>query len=182
MVTTQADWSLNFDLGMNFEEWHAPVPLAHELGVFDRALKFLLNLRPRPASASAQLDNDGSSAPGHLAGAVPALGQGPRGVDSRERGRSRPSARRVAGTVALAAQHAIVFSIRCYLLGLHELVTMPTWGRHLHRVLKTLHPALVEYKGLSRYRDTVGGLAGAVRRRRAWNVAPFTRRRLGLGI
>lgn len=45
MVTTQADWSLNFDLGMNFTEWHGPVPLAHDLGVFDRALKFLLNLR-----------------------------------------------------------------------------------------------------------------------------------------
>ena len=28
MVTTQADWSLDFDVGMNFFEWHAPVPLA----------------------------------------------------------------------------------------------------------------------------------------------------------
>ena len=45
MVTTQADWSLDFDIGMNFFEWHAPVPLAHEMGVFDRALKFLLNLQ-----------------------------------------------------------------------------------------------------------------------------------------
>jgi hypothetical protein len=38
MVTSQADWSLSFDLGMSFMEWHAPVPLAHELGIFDRAL------------------------------------------------------------------------------------------------------------------------------------------------
>jgi hypothetical protein len=45
MVTTQADWSLDFDMGMSFKEWHGPVPLAHEMGVFDRALKFLLNLR-----------------------------------------------------------------------------------------------------------------------------------------
>jgi dimethylamine monooxygenase subunit A len=45
MVTTQADWSMDFDLGMTFKEWHGPVPLAHELQVFDRALKFLLNLR-----------------------------------------------------------------------------------------------------------------------------------------
>ena len=36
MVTTQADWSLDFDIGMSFHEWHAPVPLAHEKGVFDR--------------------------------------------------------------------------------------------------------------------------------------------------
>ncbi|WP_395683065.1 heme-dependent oxidative N-demethylase family protein, partial [Inquilinus sp.] len=45
MVTTQADWSLDFDIGMNFMEWHGPVPLAHQIGVFDRALKFLLNLQ-----------------------------------------------------------------------------------------------------------------------------------------
>jgi hypothetical protein len=45
MVTTQADWSLDFNIGMNFHEWHAPVPLAHEKGIFDRALKFLLKLQ-----------------------------------------------------------------------------------------------------------------------------------------
>jgi hypothetical protein len=45
MVTTQADWSLDFDIGMNFMEWHGPVPLAHQIGIFDRALKFLTNLQ-----------------------------------------------------------------------------------------------------------------------------------------
>ena len=45
MVTTQADWSLDFDIGMNFFEWHAPVPKAHEMGIFTRALKFLLNIQ-----------------------------------------------------------------------------------------------------------------------------------------
>ena len=45
IVTSQADWSLDFDVGMSFKEWHAPVPIAHEKGVFDRALKFLLMLQ-----------------------------------------------------------------------------------------------------------------------------------------
>jgi hypothetical protein len=45
IATSQADWSVDFDVGMNFHEWHAPVPLAHEKGVFDRALKFLLKLQ-----------------------------------------------------------------------------------------------------------------------------------------
>jgi dimethylamine monooxygenase subunit A len=45
IVSSQADWSLDFDIGMNFMEWHAPVPMAHEAGVFDRALKFMLNLQ-----------------------------------------------------------------------------------------------------------------------------------------
>jgi hypothetical protein len=37
MVTTQADWSLDCDIVMNFFEWHAPVPLAHERQIFTRA-------------------------------------------------------------------------------------------------------------------------------------------------
>ena len=53
MVTTQADWSLDFDIGMTFKEWHGPVPLAHEMQVFDRALKFLLNLRHGPGRCGA---------------------------------------------------------------------------------------------------------------------------------
>ena len=32
MVTTQADWSFDFDIGMNFEG-HALAPLAHEKGI-----------------------------------------------------------------------------------------------------------------------------------------------------
>lgn len=44
MITTQADWSLDFDIGTNFFEWHAPEPMDHEMGIFKRALKFLLNI------------------------------------------------------------------------------------------------------------------------------------------
>ena len=46
MVTTQADWSLDFDIGNEFlRNGTPPVPLAHEMGVFKRALKFLLNVQ-----------------------------------------------------------------------------------------------------------------------------------------
>jgi Protein of unknown function (DUF3445) len=84
MVTTQADWSLDFDIGMNFMEWHGPVPLAHQIGVFDRALKFLLNLQqgqPRELSP---------------------VGQGPRLRDRRQRRKQGASALRVAEPVAAA--------------------------------------------------------------------------------
>ena len=57
----------------------------------------------------------------------------------------------------LPRSNAIAFSIRCFLLRLSELVTVPKWARRLHRVLRSLHPALADYKGLTRYRDTVVG-------------------------
>ncbi|MFX7242968.1 heme-dependent oxidative N-demethylase subunit alpha family protein, partial [Acinetobacter baumannii] len=36
---------LRFNLGMSWQEFHGPVPLAHEMKVFEKALKFLLRLR-----------------------------------------------------------------------------------------------------------------------------------------
>ena len=77
MVTTQADWSLDFDIGMNFMEWHGPVPLAHEIGVFDRALKFLLQPAAGQAGAPPQLDDDHQSAPRHQPGELSQMGPGP---------------------------------------------------------------------------------------------------------
>lgn len=155
MVTTQADWSLEFDLGMSFMEWHGPVPLAHGMGIFERALKYLVNLQinepirrlnwtmtinPRLDTSPEQydkwgqdrtkvtLDNAGDLA--HLRVELQALWRLPR-------------------------SNAIVFSVRGYLISMNELATVPKWARRMHRVLKNLHPALVDYKGLSRYRDTV---------------------------
>ena len=44
-----------------------------------------------------------------------------------------------------------MFPIRCYLASLDDLARVPKWGARLHRVLSTLPPQLVEYKGLTRY-------------------------------
>ncbi len=78
MVTTQADWSLDFDIGMTFKEWHGPVPLAHELQVFDRALEIPAESAPGSAGAAAELDHDRQSAARHLARELSAVGSGPR--------------------------------------------------------------------------------------------------------
>ncbi len=155
MVTAPADWSLDFDIGMNFKEWHGPVPLAHELGVFDRALKFLLNLRlnepvrrlnwtmtinprldtspefyPRWGTDRASVTPDNVADKAHLRVELQELWRLPR-------------------------SNGIVFGIRCYLISMRELATVPKWARRTHRALKGLHPALVDYKGLTRYRNTV---------------------------
>jgi dimethylamine monooxygenase subunit A len=157
MVTTQADWSLDFDLGMNFIEWHGPVPLAHKMGVFDRALKFLLNLQMgRPVrrlnwtmTIHPRLDTSPEQYPhwGRDRGAVTPANAGDLAHLRVE----------LQGLWRLPRSYAIVFSIRCYLISMRELVTVPKWARRLHRVLKGLHPELVNYKGLTRYRDAVVG-------------------------
>lgn len=155
IATTQADWSLDFDIGMNFMEWHGPVPLAHEIGVFDRALKFLLNLQQgRPVrrlnwtmTINPRLDTSPENY--HKWGTDRATVT-PDNVGDKVHLRVE-----LQGLWRLPRSNAIVFSIRCYLIKLGELATVPKWSRRLHRVLKTLPPELVDYKGLSRYRDTM---------------------------
>jgi hypothetical protein len=153
MVTTQADWSLNFDLGMNFTEWHGPVPLAHELEVFDRARKFLMNLQlghpVRRLNWTMTINPRLDTSPEQY----PSWGQDRNTVRWENVGQKVHLRVELQALWRLPRSNGIVFSIRCYLISLAELVTVPHWARRLHRVLKNLHPALVDYKGLSRFRD-----------------------------
>jgi hypothetical protein len=155
MVTTQADWSLNFNLGMNFTEWHGPVPLADELGVFDRALKYLMQLRVghpvRRLNWTMTLHPRLDTSPEQY----PIWGPDRATVTSNNVGRLAHLRVELQALWRLPRSNAIVFSIRCYLISLEELVTIAGWGQRLHRVLRDLHPTLVEYKGLKRYRDKV---------------------------
>jgi hypothetical protein len=155
MVTTQADWSLDFDLGMTFKEWHGPVPLAHEMSVFDRALKYLLNLRlGNPVrrlnwtmTVHPRLDTSPEN--------YPYWGPDRAGVTAENAGDLVHLRVELQGLWRLPRSNAIVFGIRCYLISVRELASIPKWARRMHRVLKGLHPALVDYKGLTRYRDAV---------------------------
>lgn len=155
MITCPADWSFAFDLGMGFSEWHGPVPLAHELGVFDRALKYLLNIQiGRP---SRRLNWTMSI--------NPIMEQSPESYHEWGCTRNMVTADNVASLVYLRVElqglhrlprsHALLFPIRTYLISLNDLVSQPGWGQRLRRVLISLPPELVEYKGLSRYINTV---------------------------
>ena len=154
MVTTQADWSLDFDIGMNFHEWHGPVPLAHEIGVFDRALKFLLNLQQgKPVrrlnwtmTINPRLD---TSPENYHKWGVDRATVTPENVGDKVHLRCE-----LQTLWRLPRSNAILFVIRCYLIKMEELVTVPKWARRFHRVLRDLPPELADYKGLTRYRPT----------------------------
>ncbi len=151
IATAQADWSLDFDIGMNFMEWHGPVPLAHELGVFDRALKYLLNLQQgRPVrrlnwtlTINPRLDTSPENY--HRWGPD-------RATVTQENAGDKVYLRvELQGLWRLPRSNAIVFSIRGYLMSLRDVASVPKWGRRLNRVLRSLPPELIDYKGMTRY-------------------------------
>jgi hypothetical protein len=155
MITSQADWSLAFDVGMSFKEWHGPVPRAHEIGVFDRALKYLLML---------QLGNPVRRLNWTMT-VNPRLDTAPETYPEWGPDRTSVTLENVAEKVHLRVElqalfrlprsNGILFSIRCYMASVGDLARYPRWASRLHRVLRDLPQDLAEYKGLVRYKPTV---------------------------
>ncbi|PMR73664.1 heme-dependent oxidative N-demethylase family protein [Billgrantia endophytica] len=155
VITSPADWSLAFDAGMSFKQWHGPVPLAHEMGVFERALKYLCAIQ-----AGGPVRRLNWTMTIH-----PRMDSSPETYHEWGRDRTTITPDNVGKDVFLRVElqtlvrmprsHALFFGIRTYLISLDDLVTNQVWARRLHRVLKGLPQALVDYKGLSRYRGTL---------------------------
>lgn len=155
IVTCPADWSLAFNTGMSFSEWHGPVPLAHEEGIFERALKYLTAIPiDQPVrrlnwtlTINARMDTSPETFPNW-------------GTD-----RNSITAENVGSKVYLrvelqvldrmARSNALMFSIRTYLISMNDLVTNPVWARRMYHVLTTLPSELIEYKGMTRYHATL---------------------------
>lgn len=154
MITAAADWSLNFNVGMSFKQWHAPVPkLAHDLGVFDRALKFLLNIqvdqpyRRLNWTMTVQPRLDTSSETYHLWGHERGL------VTAQNAGEMVHLRVELQMMPRLARSNALLFSIRTYLISLHDLSSHPIWAQRLYRVIRDLPEPIAKYKGIDEYRE-----------------------------
>jgi len=147
-VTAAAGWSFAQNIGKSFHQFHEPVPLAGQMGVFDRAQKVLARLTPaRPVrrvgwSITAQprldisLENE----------AAWALDKSK--VTAGDVGQSAWLRTELQTLTRLPRSQAILFSIRTYMLRLDELARVRKWAARLYRVLSTLHPDVVAYKDL----------------------------------
>ena len=155
MVTSQADWSLDFDIGMNFFEWHAPVPKAKQMGVFDKALKFLLAMQQGQSyrrlnwtmTVNPRLDTSPEN--------YHKWGPEKRTITPENVGRKQHLRIELQSFWRLPRSNAIAFPIRCYLACLEDICTQPKWGRRLHRVLRDIDPTLAEYKGFAVNQDMI---------------------------
>lgn len=153
MITCPADWSLAFDAGMSFKQWHTPVPIAHDLGVFDRALKYLLNI---PVDKPVRRLN-------WTLTINPRMDTSPENFHEWGKDRSSVTATNAGDLVHLRVEqqfmarlprsNGLMFGIRTYLASMNELTTNPTWATRLHRVLRDLPDPIAEYKGMTHYRQ-----------------------------
>ncbi|MEM7761690.1 MAG: DUF3445 domain-containing protein [Cyanobacteria bacterium P01_A01_bin.40] len=148
-------WSIEFDAGMSFEEFHAPVPRAHEMGVFKQAKGFLRRIeigkpwtrRNWTMTVNRRLDTSFET--------YPEWGKDRSSVTLDNCGAKVHLRVEVQRFVRLPRSNSLMFTIHTYLINLEELATNPVWATRLHEVLKKLPADVVQYKGFSRYHDTV---------------------------
>lgn len=155
IITCPADWSIVFDAGMSFSEWHGPVPIAQNENIFERALKYLTAL---PIGKPVRRLN-------WTLTVNPRMDTSPETYHEWGHERTTVTPENVGEKVYLRVElqvldrmprsNAIMFSIRTYLMSLEDIATNPEWARRMHRVMKTLPERLVDYKGLSRYHGMV---------------------------
>lgn len=155
IITCPADWSLAFDAGMSFTEWHGPVPMAHSEGIFERALKYLTAIQVgKPVrrlnwtmTVNARMDTSPETYHewGHERTSVT-----PENVGEKVYLRVE-----LQVLDRMPRSNAMMFSIRTYLMSLEDIVSNPEWAKRLHRVMKTLPAPLIDYKGLTRYHGMV---------------------------
>ena len=117
------------------------------MGIFQRALKFLLNVQQdTPArrlnwtmTVNPRLDTSPET--------YPEWGPEKRTLTPENVGEKQFLRVELQTFFRLPRSNAIVFPIRCYLCALQDIVTVPKWGRRLHRVIRDLPDDLATYKG-----------------------------------
>lgn len=150
-ITSQADWSLAFDIGMSWHQWHAPVPQMDKLGVLERGLKFLLSLQQgnpvRRTNWTMTINPRLDTSPEHY----PQWGPDRATVTPENIGEKAHLRVELQTMFRLPRSNGILFGIRAYLISLEELKVYPRRVKRFHRVLRGLHPDLQEYKGIKGY-------------------------------
>jgi hypothetical protein len=154
MTTQRADYSLQFNMGMTFQEFHGPVPKLHEMGILDRALKFLLRMKP---GHPVRRVNWSLTVHPRLETSVETL---PEWAPDRTKVNAENAGELVYLRIELQPLHRLprsngmVFPVRTYLVSLAELVeNAPDWAKRMHRALASLDHELADYKGFHRYHD-----------------------------
>lgn len=155
MTMSRAGYSLKFNVGMNFTEFHGPVPVAHESGVFDRAMKFLVRLKQGHPFRRTNWNLTVFPRHNISVEATPNWASDWMLVTPENVGSIVYLRIEVQPIFRLPRTNAIAFPVRTYFASLEEIATNRAWAKRLHRVVKTCPQAIVDYKGFTRFQKLV---------------------------
>jgi dimethylamine monooxygenase subunit A len=150
-----ANWSIYFNLGMNFKEIHAPIPGFQTNHLDDRILQFLMRIE---AGAPWGRKNWGLSAGNRLDTSLETFsewGQHRKDVTRENAGKLVHLRVENQKLFRLPKSNAILFTIHSHVLSLEKFIHHTPWLKQFYSILRELPEYIVDYKGLSLYRNQV---------------------------
>lgn len=148
-----ANWSLQFNLGMNFVEIHTPIPGFAADRLDEKIRNFIMRLdagQPwvrRNWSLNAGHKLDSSLETFHL------WGQKRKDVTAENAGELVHLRVEVQKLFRLPRTHCVLFTIHTHLLPLQELVTNREYLKQLYHILVELPDFIADYKGMKLFRE-----------------------------
>lgn len=150
-----ANWSLAFNLGMKFKNIHHPIPGFKEEGLDDRILQFLIRLE---AGNPWERLNWSLMAGDRLDTSLETFdqwGKLRKQVTMENAGKLVHIRVEVQKLFRLPRTNSILFTIHTHLLSLEQLATNSEWLKQFYDILSELPPHIVDYKGISLYKEAV---------------------------
>ncbi|EHI47132.1 hypothetical protein OPAG_03940 [Rhodococcus opacus PD630] len=154
IVTFAADWSIKFDVGMNFNEIHRPVPGLTSGGITSRAQQFMRHLTTDrifrranwtfSAVGSPHRDTSLETRP-EWEDDIPNL------IADGDYGRVQLRIE-LEHLIRLPLTGALVFNIHTYMAPLSDIATIPAWAEQLADIVTELPADIAAYKGIDSYR------------------------------
>lgn len=147
-----ANWSLAFDLGMTYLQFHSPVPIYSESGLAEKVQRFLLRMEAgKPWTRLNWTLNVGTR-----------LDTSPEAFEEWGLGRIELTLDNVGEIMQLRTEdqrlfripgsNGILFSIHTHLLPFNELIKNKNWADQFCKVLEDLPDPITEYKGFISYK------------------------------
>ncbi|MED4600860.1 DUF3445 domain-containing protein [Paenibacillus validus] len=147
-----ANWSLAFDLGMTYLQFHSPVPIYSDSGLAEKVRGFLLRMEAgKPWTRLNWTINVGT----RLDTSPEAFGEWGRGkfdLNAENVGREVHLRTEDQRLFRIPGSNGILFSIHTHLLPLEMLVQNPDWAQRFYKVLEDLPDPIAEYKGFISYK------------------------------
>jgi hypothetical protein len=148
-----ANWSIAFDLGMTFTEWHSPVPHFSDSGMSEKVKGFLM--RMEAGKPWTRLN--------WTLTVEPILNTFPENHHDWGLKKDKITVENVGELVHLRTEdqrlfrlpqsNGILFSIHTHLIPMEELRKNEKWLQQCHQVLVDLPDYMAEYKGFNSYKD-----------------------------
>lgn len=147
-----ANWSIAFDAGMTFTEWHSPVPHFSDSGMAEKVKKFLMKMEAGKPWTRLNWTLT----------VEPILDTFPETFDDWGVKKEQITNQNAGQLVYLRTEdqrlfrmpgsNGILFSIHTYLLPISELTKNVDWLKRFYHVLLDLPDYMAEYKGFSSYK------------------------------